>query len=161
MINSCVHIIQGPIKSFIDVLHCLKKDLSCVFPGFSHFGCPKPVFPRTVFTGKYRGKNQVPSKTLQPCIFASICRNMHILLMGQCYHERWFCILSLKFSSFFFNLCHISQGPMSSGHFSLDMLESFSLFQICFMLHCFISWKVAGIENISFVKRAVKIKQWI
>ena len=33
---------------------------------FSHFGRPKPVFPRTVFTGKYRGKNRVLSKTLQP-----------------------------------------------------------------------------------------------
>ena len=40
---------------------------SYVFPSFSHFGCPKPVFPRTVFTGKYHGKNWVPSKTLQPC----------------------------------------------------------------------------------------------
>ena len=37
-----------------------------VFPSFSHFGCPKPVFPRTVFTGKYHGKNRVLSKTLQP-----------------------------------------------------------------------------------------------
>ena len=55
----------------------LFKFLSCVFPSFSHFGRPKPVFPRTVFTGKYRGKNRVLSKTLQPCrlsieIFISI-----------------------------------------------------------------------------------------
>ena len=42
---------------------------SCVFPSFSHFGRPKPVFPRTVFTGKYRGKNRVLSKTLQPWLF--------------------------------------------------------------------------------------------
>ena len=45
----------------------LFKFLSFVFPSFSHFGRPKPVFPRTVFTGKYRGKNRVLSKTLQPC----------------------------------------------------------------------------------------------
>ena len=48
----------------------IKKDLSCVFPGFSHFRCPKPVFPRTVFTGKYHGKNRVLSKTLQPWTLA-------------------------------------------------------------------------------------------
>ena len=47
----------------------LFRYLSCVFPSFSHFGRPKPVFPRTVFTGKYRGKNPVLSKTLQPCLW--------------------------------------------------------------------------------------------
>ena len=36
------------------------------FSQFSHFGCPKPVFPRTVFTGKYHGKNRVLSKKPQP-----------------------------------------------------------------------------------------------
>ena len=37
-----------------------------VWISFSHFGRPKPVFPRTVFTGKYHGKNRILSKTLQP-----------------------------------------------------------------------------------------------
>ena len=54
--NSCVYIFQGPIKSFIDVLNSFKKIPKLSFPVFSHFGCPKPVFPRTVFIGKYRGK---------------------------------------------------------------------------------------------------------
>ena len=72
MINSCLDIFQGPIKSFIDVLNCLKKDPGCVFPSFSNFGCPKPVFPKIVYTGKYHSKNLVPSKTLQPCIYIYI-----------------------------------------------------------------------------------------
>ena len=65
IIDSCVYIFQGPVKSFIDVLNCLQNTLF-VFSGFSHFWCPKPVFPRTVFTGKYHGKKRVLSKTVQP-----------------------------------------------------------------------------------------------
>ena len=60
----------------------LFKLLSCVFPSFSHFGRPKPVFPRTVFTGKYHGKNRVLSKTLQPW-FSLTWLNLNEIIAAQ------------------------------------------------------------------------------
>ena len=50
----------------VSLIYEIVSKWSRVFPSFSHFGWPKPVFPRTVFTGNYHGKNRVPSKTLQP-----------------------------------------------------------------------------------------------
>ena len=52
---------QGQVESYYWYEIVLKVKLC-----FSQFACPKPVFPRTVFTSKYRSKNRVPSKTLQP-----------------------------------------------------------------------------------------------
>ena len=56
---------QGHVKSHFRYMKLFYK-WSCVILSFSHFGCPKPVFPWTVFTGKYHGKKRVPSKSLQP-----------------------------------------------------------------------------------------------
>ena len=63
--KSCIDVFQT-----IDAWFFLK--LSSVYSSFSLFGCPKPVFHSMVFTGKYQGKKEVPSKTHQPCLWGML-----------------------------------------------------------------------------------------
>ena len=67
IINSCVSIFQGPIKSFIDVLYCLNKAEVVFFPVFPTLGVQNLFFPgrylpvnTTVKTG-YRPKPSNPA----------------------------------------------------------------------------------------------------
>ena len=53
------------------------------FPVFPTLGVQNLFFPRTVFTGKYRGKNRVPSKTLQPWQWLFVQQFVEVNIKGN------------------------------------------------------------------------------